>query len=100
MGARVESRAGRVLLLCLLCVMPRADFVFLDLPVGFLGLDRGDALKDSVHFLESGVVHVLFYQYILKLLGLPQPSLLARFPNLANDAISSVSWKNCISPII
>ena len=23
-----------------------------------------DALKDSVHFLENGVVYVLFYQYI------------------------------------
>ena len=27
-----------------------------------------DALKDSVHFLENGVVYVLFYQCILKLM--------------------------------
>ena len=43
-----------------------------------------DALKDSVHFLENGVVYMLFYHYILELYKEVETHVKVRFISLGD----------------
>lgn len=53
-GIRSLQCAGCMLFLCLLCVKPRDDLVFLHCPVGFLRLDGGNDLEFKVVVITQG----------------------------------------------